>query len=46
MSELSRVDADACADEEESEVAYAELVEYLRVATLIIREELQAQKLL
>lgn len=46
LSELTRAEVDACADEEESEVAYAGLVEYLRVATLIAREALQAQKLL
>ncbi len=40
MTEMTRIDAAASADEEGNEAAYTELVEYLRVATLMIREEL------
>lgn len=44
MGEITRIDVATCADEEGNEAAYAELVEYLRVGTLIIREELQTLK--
>lgn len=37
LTEIARVDTDAEADED-SEIAYTELVEYLRAATLLIRE--------
>nr|MBS0022391.1 UPF0149 family protein [Gammaproteobacteria bacterium] len=42
MSEMTRIDVASCADADANEAAYAELVEYLRVATLILREEFQA----
>lgn len=42
MAEMTRIDIGACADDDGNEAAYAELVEYLRVGTLIVREELQA----
>lgn len=41
MAEITRLDATGIADEEGQEAAYAELVEYLRVGTLILHEELQ-----
>ncbi len=37
LTEIARVDADAETDED-SEIAYTELVEYLRAATLLVRE--------
>ena len=37
LTEIARVDTDAEADED-SEIAYTELVEYLRAATLLVRE--------
>lgn len=37
LTEIARVDADVEADED-SEIAYTELVEYLRAATLLMRE--------
>jgi uncharacterized protein YgfB (UPF0149 family) len=42
MAEMIRIDVATCDDEEGNETAYAELVEYLRVGTLIVREDLQA----
>jgi yecA family protein len=44
IAEITRIDVATCADEEGNETAYAELVEYLRVGTLIIQEELQTLK--
>lgn len=40
MAEMTRIDVATCDEEDANEAAYAELVEYLRVGTLIIREEL------
>ena len=37
LTEIARIDTDAPADED-SEIAYTELVEYLRAATLLVRE--------
>lgn len=40
ISELTRLDMDTLEDDESSESAYVELLEFLRVATLLIKEEL------
>lgn len=42
MSEITRIDVAHCTDADANEAAYAELVEYLRVGTLILREDFQA----
>lgn len=41
LGQIARIDPDADGDED-SEQAYAELVEYLRVATLLVREHVAA----
>ena len=42
IAEFTRLDYENLASDEASETAYAELQEYLRVATLLIREELSS----
>ena len=41
MAEIARIDPATCAEDEANEAAYTELLEYLRVGTLMLREELQ-----
>ena len=44
IAEISRLDHEAVESEEESEEAFVELVEFLKVASLLIREELAPPK--